>query len=229
MRINVFLARAGVGVSRRKADDLVSSGRVVINGKVIKDFSFDVKSQDTVKVDGTVVSVKEYKYIVFNKPEGVITTKGDKYAAQIVMDFLPKSHADVFPIGRLDKDTTGLLILTNDGNFANKIMHPRYGIEKEYKVIVKGAVPREFSRKAVRGVMDNGELLKVKSMKIGYVDNGETGCYVIVTEGKKRHVRRIFRQLGFARIILTRIRIGKLYLDDRLKPGKFKVLKHLKI
>ncbi|MDD4294964.1 MAG: pseudouridine synthase [Candidatus Omnitrophica bacterium] len=229
MRINVFLARTVSGLSRRKADELILRGRVSINGKVNYDFSVTVKANDTVVLDGETLSLKGYKYLIMNKPAGVITTKADRYAVTTVMDLLPEEYQDVFPVGRLDKETTGLLILTNDGKFADSVMHPKYEVEKEYRAIVRGKVSKEMITIALNGIIDEGEQLAFREFRTVSAGKDKTCCYVTVAEGKKRHVRRVFRQLGFRAITLERLRIGSVILPDDLSYGEFLVVNNLKI
>lgn len=222
MRLNVFIAKSGYA-SRRKADDLIKSGKVKVNGKIEKEPFFDVKSTNKVEIDGRPLSLKEFIYIILNKPKGVTSTVKDRHALKTVLDCLPQRLRGVYPVGRLDKNSTGLLILTNDGNLCFKATHPKFSVEREYLVKLRGSLTLNDCRRAYQGIKDEGELLRVKKINILKKENNFTLCRVLACEGKKRHIRRIFKQLGFSVLSLKRVRIGKLNLGN-LREGHFKLL-----
>jgi 23S rRNA pseudouridine2605 synthase len=222
MRLIVFIAKSGY-TSRRKADLLIKDGRVKVNGRVEKEPFFDVSAADKVEVGKKRITLKEFIYIVLHKPKGVASTVKDKYALKTVLDCLPKRLRGVYPVGRLDKNSTGLIVLTNDGDLCFKATHPKFSIEKEYLVGLRGLLTAKDIRKAYQGIKDEGELLRVKKIDILRKEKDTTLCRVIVCEGKKRHIRRIFRQLGFSVFSLKRVRIGKLILGN-LAQGRFKLL-----
>ena len=226
MRLNVFLPRSGV-CSRRKAGALIKEGKVKINGETVKEPWFDVAGDDAVEIGGSRLKTSIPVYIVFYKPKGVITTLKDKFASKTVNDYIPLKFKGVFPVGRLDKNSEGLLILTNDGNLSFSLTHPKFGIEKEYSLKVEPKVLPDDLRRARRGLNDEGDFLKVEKASIDSTYNNKTVLRVVVREGKKRHLRRLFNGLGFKVTLLKRIRIAGLRLEN-LKPGELKIVRRSK-
>lgn len=222
MNLNTFLARSGV-CSRRKAAEYIKEGRVSVNKATVLEPWRQVASGDAVAVDGKKISSEKHIYLVLNKPKGVTTTVEDKFASKKVTDMVPRRYGRLYPVGRLDKDTRGLLILTNDGDLCYKLTHPKFGVEKEYAVAVKGRADESKLKALVRGVEDEGEVLRVKSYSIAKTTDIYTEIRVIASEGKKRHIRRMFKRLGFEVTDLERIRIGRLTMGE-LREGKFRVL-----
>ena len=208
--------------SRRKADEEIKNGKVIVNGKVIKEPYYNVKEGDEVFYRGKKIERKEFVYICINKPAGYVSTLKDRYAEKKVIDLIPEKYGRVFPAGRLDKDTTGLLILTNDGNFANLLTHPRYQIEKEYEVVVEGILEKGDVERAKKGVFNEGEKLKIIDGKIVKKYGKTTIVRIILKEGKKREIKRIFKVLGYNVLKLKRIRIGNIKLGN-LKEGQFRI------
>ena len=227
MRLNVFIAKTGVA-SRRGADELIKSGKVTVDGVVVFQPFFQVEPDNRVIVDGEDITVKEYVYIILHKPENVTTTKKDRHADKTVIDCLPHKYANVFPVGRLDKNSTGLLILTNDGNLCYQLTHPKFEVEKEYVLNVSGKISKDDCKRALRGVRHQGELLAVKQIFVLAASWDESKVKVVVTEGKKRHLRRLFKVLGYSVKDLKRIRIGQLKLGD-LGLGEHRILPKEKI
>lgn len=223
MRLSLFIAKSGCA-SRRKADALIEEGKVEVNGRIVREPYFRVNPGDMVKACGKPLHIIEQVYIILNKPAGVTTTLQDKFAEKKVVDLLPVKLKGVFPVGRLDKNSSGLLILTNDGDMCYRFTHPKFGVEKEYIARVSGMLRQEDCRRAKEGVIDEGEHLKVNSIRILKSEKQSTVCGVIVCEGKKRHIRRLFAGLGFPVIELKRVRIGNLKLGD-LKPGEYRLVK----
>lgn len=227
MRLNLFIAKSGYA-SRRKADCLIKEGKVKVNNKeALKPF-LQVSNTDKVEVEGKTLGLKEYIYILFNKPKGVITTLSDKFAHKKVIDFFPRKFKGIYPVGRLDKQSCGLLIFTNDGDFCYRVTHPKFSIEKEYLVTLEGKLTPRDCQKTKKGLIVDGECLKVKNIKVLGISENTTLCKVVISEGKKRHLRRLFERLGFLVRELKRIRIGRLVLGS-LKPGKYKVMEGRKI
>lgn len=222
MKLNAYISNAGI-CSRRKAALLVKDGKVRLNGKVVLEPWLDVSDNDRVSVNNRPALTARHVYIVFNKPKGVTTTLEDKYAEKKVVDFIPQDLGRVYPVGRLDKESRGLLILTNDGELCHKLTHPSFETEKEYEVLIKGSVEEQTVRGLKRGVTDGGERLAVKSALIKDAGNGRTLIKAVVCEGKKRHIRRLFERFGLDVKDLKRVRIGNLELGD-LKNGHFRVL-----
>ncbi len=222
MRLNLFIAKTGIA-SRRKADSLIKEGKVEVNGKGVYQPFFSVQPTDIVKVSGKQLKIADNLYVLLHKPRGVTTTLADKFAKKTVIDLLPKQLKSVYPVGRLDKDSSGLLILTNDGDLCYRVTHPKFEIEKEYLIKVSGKLSGDGCKRAVIGVVEQGEHLSVKQATVIKTVGNTTFCRVVVCEGKKRHIRRLFKKLGFVVLELKRLRIGGLKLGD-LPEGKFKVL-----
>ncbi len=227
MRLNLFIAKSGYA-SRRKADSLIKEGKVKVNNEeAVKPF-LQVDSKDKVEVEGKILRPKEHIYILFNKPKGVTTTLSDKFALKKVIDFFPKKFRGVYPVGRLDRQSCGLLILTNDGDFCYRLTHPKFSIEKEYLVELKGQISSNDCQRASNGLNLDGEHLKVKSIRILRSQENKTLSKVVISEGKKRHLRRLFKALGFPVTELKRVRVGRLVLGS-LKIGNYRLIEGKKI
>jgi 23S rRNA pseudouridine2605 synthase len=222
MRLNQFIAKSGF-CSRRKAGDLIKKGTVNINGTVVYEPWREVRDKDVVTVGGRTLQTKKNVYVLFNKPKGVTATLKDAFAHKKITDYLPKTLGRIYPVGRLDKDSHGLLILTNDGDLCYRLTHPRFEVEKEYVLWVKGRVTPAMVTMLKKGIRDGGDLLKVKSASVGISKNNNTKITVVISEGKKRHLRRLFGHLGLGIVDLQRRRIGKLRLGG-LREGNFKVI-----
>lgn len=222
MNLNIFISKSGY-CSRRKADVLIKAGKVSVDGKMINKPYCDVNPNQKVYVDGANITQKERVYFIFNKPRSVISTCRDIFAEKKVIDFFPKQYHGIFPVGRLDKDTSGLIIITNDGDLCYRVTHPSFEIEKEYEANLNGKLTSQDIEKAKKGISLEGELLKVKRIKVIKIAQGRTFCSVVISEGKKRHLRRLFSALGYFVVSLKRVRIGNLLLGE-LKNGQYKSL-----
>jgi len=222
MHLNVFIAKSGF-CSRRKASLLIKEGRVSVNNKIVDKPWFEIKQGDSVKVDKKTLKLEKKIYIVFNKPEGVTVTLKDRFADKKITDFIPKRFERVYPVGRLDKNSKGLVLLTNDGELCYKLTHPKFEVEKEYILWVKGKITKSALEQAKKGVREGDDLLKVKDVTTKAFGKNTTQLKAIISEGKKRHLRRLFRSLGFHVLDLKRVRIGKLMLGG-LKEGVFQVV-----
>ena len=223
MRLNLFIAKSGYA-SRRKADCLIKEGKVRVNAKEVLQPFLQVGNKDKIEVEHKLLRLKELTYILFNKPKGVTTTLSDKFALKKVIDFFPKKFKGIYPVGRLDKQSCGLLILTNDGDFCYRLTHPKFSIEKEYLVELRGRISPSDCQRAKNGLNLEGEHLKVKSIKILTSHGNETICKVIISEGKKRHLRRLFKALGFFVEELKSVRVGGLVLGN-LETGEYRLIK----
>ena len=209
MRLNRFLAAAGLG-SRRHCDELIAAGRVTINGRVCTDFSAQPAETDHVKVDGKMVHSERRLDIILHKPAGFVSTRSDPNARDTIFDLLPPHLPRLFNIGRLDTQTEGLLVLTNDGDLAQRLTHPRYKIEKEYEVTLDRPWDPALAAKLISGMMLDGQrarIEKVYSVK-------PTRVRVVLRQGINRQIRRMFYELGFEVKKLVRTRIGRLRLGD---------------
>lgn len=211
MRVNKYLADSGVA-SRRASDKLIEEGRVKVNGKICK-VGDEIDIDDVVTVDGSVVSPsKKFEYYIMNKPKGYVTTVKDDKGRKTVMDLLPEKIGRVYPVGRLDYDTEGLLILTSDGDLANRLTHPRNEVPKTYLVRIEGKISESVLAKLRNGVILDGVKTKKANVKVVADNQKFTKMHVTITEGKNRQVRRMFETVGITVDFLKRIKIGDLTL-----------------
>jgi 23S rRNA pseudouridine2605 synthase len=232
-RINRYLALCGIN-SRRKVEALVREGRVRINGKIVRDLATRVQSgRDHVSVDDREVAVvHEYVYLVMNKPKDTITTAKDERGRQTVMDFV-RSKRRVFPIGRLDRNTTGVLLLTNDGEFAHRLMHPRREIPKAYQVTLEEPVARDHLRELAAGVsLSDGRTSPAHVSLIPGSRGKEVG--ITIHEGRNRQVRRMFEHFGYVVQKLERVAYGPVTKEGlargavrRLTGAEYRELRRL--
>ncbi len=209
MRLNRFLAAAGAG-SRRHCDELIAGGRVTINGRVCTDFSYEPNETDHVKVGSKMVRPQQQLHIVLNKPAGFVSTRSDPNARDTIFDLLPLHLPRLFNVGRLDAQSEGLLVLTNDGDLAQRLTHPRYKVEKEYEVLLDRPWDPELAPKLQRGVMLDGQRARLE--RIATVK--PTLVRVILRQGINRQIRRMFYEIGYEVKRLVRTRIGSLRLGD---------------
>lgn len=203
LRLNKFLADAGIA-SRRAADELIASGMVKVNGKVVKELGIKIHPADLVTVKGEPVSyIKHLTYIVLNKPKDYITTTSDEKGRKTVMDLIPLKQR-LYPVGRLDRNTTGALIITNDGDLATRLMHPKYGVEREYVVGLDKKLKGEHAQNIANGVELEDGMTGQTELWINPSDNSEVR--IMLKEGKNREVRRIFEHFGYEVKRLHRVR-----------------------
>jgi 23S rRNA pseudouridine2605 synthase len=216
MRLNAFLARAGVA-SRRRADQLIKSGRVYVNGK-LGQLNDDVSDIDDVKVNGRRVSAQNLRYILLYKPAGYVTTLKDPENRVKVTD-LVKIEERVVPVGRLDFNTTGVLLLTNDGELTNRLMHPSFKVDKVYEAEVDGTITDQILNKLSIGVdLEDGKTAPAKATKLA-----GNKIELTIHEGRNRQVRRMLEAVGLPVKKLHRSKYGPLDLDG-LKPGRWREL-----
>ncbi len=223
MRLNKFLSLCGV-TSRRKADELIKEGKVFVNGKLETELGTDIdEKKDQVFCNGKKVVLKQsFVYYKLNKPKGYICSNSDEKGRKTIFDLLPKEER-LFSVGRLDYNTEGLILITNDGSFANEIIHPRNEIEKEYIANIEGKVLESELAVLRAGVVENGKRMpKAKVTFIKY-DGKVTRLSVIIHEGQNRQIRRMFEAIGKNILLLKRVRIGEITLG-RLQRGKYKEL-----
>jgi 23S rRNA pseudouridine2605 synthase len=216
VRLNAYLARAGVA-SRRKADELIKAGRVTVNGEQGR-LNTAVGSADRVEVDGQPVAAQPLAYVLLHKPAGVVTTARDPHARRTVVELVP-ALPRVVPVGRLDADTTGALLLTNDGELAHRLAHPRYGVEKVYEADVEGEPGRAVLARLRDGVeLDDGRTAPARARLLapGRVE-------LVLHEGRKHQVKRMFEAVGHPVVRLHRSRYAGLGLDG-LRPGESREL-----
>jgi 23S rRNA pseudouridine2605 synthase len=221
VRLNAYLARAGVA-SRRGADDLIKARRVTVNGEPGQLNTF-VEAHDRVEVDGSPVAKQRLAYVLLNKPRGVVTTARDPQGRPTVVD-LVGHESRVVPVGRLDVDTTGALLLTNDGPLAHRLAHPRYGVEKVYEVEVEGDPDEETLRRLREGVeLDDGRTAPAKARRLG-----RGRIELTLHEGRNRQVRRMCEAVGHAVRRLHRSRYAGLEVGD-LEPGGWRELSAVEV
>ena len=223
MRINKYLSSAGIA-SRRKVEEFIVGGRVKVNGKVIKDLATDIKLTDIVKLDNKIVKPAEsYVYFKLNKPKGYITTANDEKDRKTVMDLMRGVHQRVFPVGRLDYDTEGLLLLTNDGELANILTKPNSNISKSYIVTIENTIDNNEVKILSTGVDIGDYVTKPCNVEIIEEKINSTKLKVTITEGKNRQIRRMFETIGKNVTFLKRVQIGDIKLGG-LSRGEYQPL-----
>src|SRR5882762_3513006 len=209
MRLNRFLAAAGIG-SRRQCDELIAAGRVTINGRVCTNFSAQPSERDHVKVDRKLVHLERAMTIALHKPAGFVSTRSDPHTRDTVFDLLPPKFPRLFHIGRLDAQSEGLLLLTNDGDLAQQLTHPRFKIEKEYEVTLDRQWDSTLAQKLVRGIFLDGQRAQIARLR----SVGPARVRVVLRQGLNQQIRRMFYAVGYEVKRLVRVRIGSLRLGD---------------
>lgn len=223
VRLNKFIASSGL-CSRRKADELIEQGFVKVNGKTAKEMGFLVTNKDKVTVKNQPVKKSNLVYIKYYKPAGYITTMSDEKGRKTIYDILPPEVKDLKPVGRLDKDSTGLLIMTNDGDFVNKMTHPSVKIPKIYRVTAEGKMNQNHLLQMAKGIeIEEGKIAYADSMIVDY-EGKNTVLQIILYQGMNRQIRKMLDSLGFPVISLKRISHGTINLQG-LKKGQFKYIK----
>ena len=222
MRLQVFLSHNGV-CSRRDAMALVQAGKVKVNGTVVREPSFNVEEGDDIMANGQKVEAKNYVYIMLNKPAGYVTTKDDPHATKIVMDLFPKDLQHAVPVGRLDMETEGLLLLTNDGTWAHHLTHPKFHVDKTYFVRIRGKLPREKQLRLEHGVVIEDEKTAPCRIRDVQYNGTDTEFKMMIHEGRKRQIRLMLKAVRSHVHFLQRQAIGDLTLGD-LKLGAWRHL-----
>lgn len=223
MRINRALALTGF-CSRRKADLLIGEGRVAVNGSIVDDYSLSVDLEsDEILVDGKPLKSKDYQYLILYKPKDIMTTCDDPQGRKTVLDILPDHLKHLKPIGRLDRASEGLLIFTNDGDFAHLLAHPSKQIWKTYKVYVEGCLDEKSVQKLESGVLLNSGLTLPSKVEVVSAEDEKSIFLISIREGKNRQIRRMCSSLGYPVNRLVRVAIGRLQLKP-MAPGQWKLL-----
>lgn len=219
-RLNKYLAQSGIA-SRRGADQIIADGRVKVNGKVVSELGAKVNIyNDTIMVDDIICKQnKKCVVIMFNKPKGCVTTTSDEKGRKTIFDYIDITSPRLFPIGRLDYDSEGLLLLTNDGDLANRISHPSFEITKTYLVKVKGEMPEHKLAQLRKGVMVDGSLTKRSKVKLLEYKDGISRLEVTISEGRNRQVRKMFEAVEREVIFLKRVAVGDLRLGGLSRGG----------
>ncbi|QDS34549.1 pseudouridine synthase [Brevibacillus brevis] len=224
-RLQKVLAHAGVA-SRRHCEELIAQGKVQVNGQVVREKGIKVDPlKDKIVVNGQQVKLEQHVYLLLYKPTGVITSVTDPRGRRVVIDLLKGIKERVYPVGRLDYDTSGLLLLTNDGELANRLAHPSYEIDKVYRAWVKGIPSQDEVRKLATGIRLEDGMTSPGQSKLLKTESSSQRALVELTihEGRNRQVRRMCEAIGHPVLTLERIRLGFLTLDG-LKPGEFRKL-----
>lgn len=233
-RLNKYIASTGL-CSRRKADELIESGKVGINGKIITELGFYVREKDKVTVEGKIVRPQELAYYRFYKPAGYITTLEDEKGRKTIYDIIPPELKHLKPVGRLDKDSTGLLIMTNDGELINQMTHPSIKVPKVYMVTINGRFTEAHAKEMLEGieiVTDSNEKKTAYAETLPIeVTNKSSIVQVVLYQGINRQIRKMFAKLGFEVQVLKRIQHAIINLDGlkkgQIKPMKPKTIKQL--
>lgn len=222
-RLQKVMARAGVA-SRRRCEEYIKQGKVQVNGQIVRELGVKVDPQrDQIVVEGRLLKVEAKCTFLFYKPLRVITSMSDPHRRKVVADYFRNVEERVYPVGRLDYDTEGLLLMTNDGELANRLMHPRYEIEKQYLVTLKGVITSQALRQLQEGVrLEDGWTAPAKVRLVGKGDQISRIC-LSIHEGRNRQIRRMCKKVGFPVIALKRERIGFLTLQG-LQPGQYRKL-----
>lgn len=235
MRINKYLAQAGLG-SRRKVEELVTAGKIKVNGKIERNLSVEIKDTDIVSFENRVVKpVVNYVYYKLNKPKGYVTTVSDEKDRKTVMDLLRAVHTRVYPVGRLDYDTEGLLLLTNDGDITNILTKPNSEVKKTYVVHIESGITKDEIKKLTSGIDIGGYTTKPCSIELVELGEKLSKLRITITEGKNRQIRRMFEAMDKNVIFLRRVQIGEIRLGGLsrgeyapLNPKEIRYLNNLK-
>jgi len=233
-RLQKLLARAGVG-SRRACEELITAGRVSVNGRVITRLGSKARAEDDIRVDGRPIELPgEHVYLMLNKPPGYVTTRDDPQGRRTVMDLVPAEvRGRVFPVGRLDRDTTGLLLLTDDGDLAQRLTHPSHHVPKEYLADVEGTPSETRLRELRSGVeLEDGPTQPAEVILVA-TGGGESRLRITIAEGRNRQVRRMCEAIGhpmrrLKRVAMGPLRLGELSLGEvrALTPAQVRALRH---
>lgn len=228
MRINKYIAQCGIA-SRRKAEDIIKLGKIKVNGKVTTDLSTDIRDTDIVSIDNkTIKVVSNYVYYKLNKPKGYITSTSDDKDRKTVINLMRGVHYRVFPIGRLDYDTEGLLLLTNDGDIANILTKPNSEVKKTYIVHIEASINKDDIKKLSSGVDIGDYITRPCSVELIETNETQSKLKVAITEGKNRQIRKMFSSIGKEVTFLRRIQIGDIKLGG-LSRGEYAPLNQKEI
>ncbi len=222
-RLNKYIASSGL-CSRRRADELIESGVVFVNGKRVTELGFSVQQKDKVFVNGKLIHPVRHEYYRFYKPAGYITTSEDEKGRKTIYDLLPENLHHLKPVGRLDRESTGLIILTNDGDLINELTHPSVKVPKLYRVSINGKITQNDIDKMYKGIEIEPGKKAYAEVDVLDIDNNHTVMEVMLYQGLNRQIRKMFKSLGFEVLTLKRIQHATLNLDG-LKRGDVKPIK----
>lgn len=222
-RLNKYIASSGL-CSRRKADELIQQGTVMINGKIIKELGFLVQEKDKVFVNQKLIHPAKHEYYKFYKPAGYITSRSDESGRKIIYDILPDTMLNLKPVGRLDKDSTGLLILTNDGDLINELTHPSIKVPKVYLVTIESSIHKHELEKLANGIEIEPGKIAYADITVLEMDNKHTLMQITLYQGMNRQIRKMFKSVGYEVKTLKRIQHATIGIEG-LKRGEFKPIK----
>jgi 23S rRNA pseudouridine2605 synthase len=227
-RLQKVIAESGY-TSRRKAEELIEQGKVLVNGKIVKKLGTKVSNEDIITVNGLILKKEQKVYYLFYKPRGVVSTVSDDKGRKTVLDFFPQKER-IYPVGRLDYNTSGLILLTNDGELTNYLLHPKNEIEKVYLVKIKGIVDANIIEQLKKGVLIDNSISKAKEIKVYKKDikNQTSLVEITVHEGKNHQIKKMFNKVGLDVLKLKRICFSFLNLKG-LKTGEYRKLTSLEI
>lgn len=226
-RLNKFIASSGL-CSRRKADELIENGHVIVNGKIVKELGYQVSEKDKVFVDKKPVRPKKLEYYKFYKPAGYITTADDEKGRKTIYDILPENMQKMKPVGRLDRESTGLLIMTNDGDLINELTHPSIKVPKVYIVTIDGKINQNQLEQLAKGIEIEKDKIAYAEAGVLEISNKSTMLQVVLYQGMNRQIRKMFDFLGFEVVSLKRIQHATISIEG-LKKGQFKIIKPIQI
>ncbi len=226
VRLDKYLADMNVG-TRSEVKTLIKKKRVKVNGAIVNKENIKIDMEnDEVMLNDSIIKYVEYEYYMLNKPAGVVSATEDS-KDRTVVDLIKENTKELFPVGRLDKDTEGLLILTNDGQLAHNLLSPKKHVDKKYYARIKGVVDKEYIEQFSKGLNINDEYVtKPALLEIISVDkeNNQSEIYVTITEGKYHQVKRMFKAVGMEVVYLKRVSMGRIILDERLELGEYRLL-----
>ena len=222
-RLQKVIAQSGI-TSRRKAEELITQGKVKVNDKIITELGTKVKPSDKIEVNNEIITKQAKEYYLLNKPRGVISAVSDDKNRKVVTDLIA-TEARIFPVGRLDYDTTGAILLTNDGDFSNIMTHPKNNIDKVYLAKLKGIIKVDAINKLKDGIELDGTVVKPTKVKLRKVNKETNTCIVeiIIHEGLNHQIKRMFSSVGYDVLKLTRQRVG-IFTCQNLKSGEYRKL-----
>ena len=222
-RLNKYIASSGL-CSRRKADEFIENGDVLVNGKMVTELGFSVQPKDKVFVKGKMIHPVKHEYYRFYKPAGYITSADDEKGRKTIYDLIPKNLHHLKPVGRLDRESTGLIILTNDGDLINELTHPSSKVPKLYRVSINGKISQNDINKMYKGIEIEPKKIAYAEVDVLDFDDEHTVMEVMLYQGLNRQIRKMFEKLGFEVLTLKRIQHATLNLDG-LKRGDVKPIK----
>ena len=223
IRLQKYLAEAGVA-SRRKCEELIAMGRVEVNGQVVTVPGTKINGEEMIKVDGRQIRQEQKKvYILLNKPVGYISTSKDQFSRKTVLDLIDAVKERIYPVGRLDYDTSGLIVLTNDGELANRLTHPKHEMQKVYRVMIDGSLKEEDIKSFQTGIAIEDYTTAPAKVKVIETTKKDSIIELTIHEGKNRQVRKMFETLGYAVLRLKRVAVGPIVIEG-LEEGKWRYL-----